>query len=343
MHISLLPSELIADVFLNLPTVSSVLAFSSTCHRFRQVFTLSKRLSILYQAAENEYGPTKDIVHIVTHNSSQPAHLHRTVPLSDSLIRSVISIGRIAAKWEAVYPFKKWRADYAHRRSISDLERFRLRRALYRLWLFSRAFHDGSVSRSMRSMPAAQHERTLLLHNFSSIELAEMLDVHDMLRHTISSNICPSNATVARKFQKRHPNSNYQLLFNTHLNFAPPSSFVPNATHYCSDVAASSWHNKYVPTANHEPGAEGWGDDILHYYVVEDMLKLDPEQLMHLKEHTPYKSQVESFVKGLGDWFDNNGETFVPTLHQVIRDRGQDVDDFEESIRDGELGVALGL
>lgn len=339
MHFDLLPSELVTDIFLYLPTVESVIALSSTCRHFHQVYASSNRLRILSQAAEHEFGPTQDIIQLVTHNASQPAHIRRSVPVSDALIRSVVKAGRVAAKWEAIYPFKKWKSDYQNRRSITHQERFRLRRALYRLWLFSKAFHDGTILRWMRNMPAFQHERAMLLHNFNAMELAEMLDVHNMLRDTISNNICPSNGTVSRKFQKRFPNSSYQLLFNTHLN--GPSSFVPDGAYYCSEVASSRLHNKYVPTANHEPGGEGWGDDILHYYVVEDMLKLDPEQLMFLKEHAPYKSQVEIYLKSQGEWFDNNGETFVQTLQQVITDRGQDMDEFREAIETGELGVAL--
>jgi hypothetical protein len=70
-------------------------------------------------------------------------------------------------------------------------------------------------------------------------------------------------------------------------------------------------------------------------------LKLDPEQLIFLKENAPYKSQVEAYIRSQGDWFDNNGETFVQTLQQVVHDRGQEMDEFREAIEDGELGVAL--
>ena len=341
MHFELLPTEVVTDIFLCLPSVSTVIALSSTCRHFHHIYASSKKLLILSQAVEHEFGPTQDIIQLLTQNASQPAHLRRSVPINDALVRSIVKVGRVAAKWEAIYPFKKWKTNYDIRRSITPQERFVLRRALYRLWLFSRAFHDGTVLRWMRNMPTFQHERAMLLHNFNAIELAEMLDVHNILRDTVSNNICPSNGTVSRKFQKRFPNSNYQLLFNTHLNFPPPSSFVPDGNYYCSEVASSKWHNKYVPTANHEPGAEGWGDDILHYYVVEDMLKFDPEQLMFLKENAPYKSQVEAYVRSQGDWFENNGETFVQTLQQVIRDRGQDMDELRDAIEDGELGVAL--
>lgn len=93
-------------------------------------------------------------------------------------------------------------------------------------------------------------------------------------------------------------------------------------------------------TTSHDPGAEGWGDDIPHYYVVEDMLKLNPGQVLWLKENAPLKGQVEMYVKGLGDWFENNGETWGQTLEWVLRERGEDVEELLEAVRDGAVGVA---
>lgn len=93
--------------------------------------------------------------------------------------------------------------------------------------------------------------------------------------------------------------------------------------------------------AGHEVGAEGWGDDIPHYYVVEDMMKLDPEQIMFLKENAPLKGMVEGYVSGLGDWFQNNGDTWVETLQWVLNERGEDVGDFHGAMTDWDLGVAI--
>lgn len=95
---------------------------------------------------------------------------------------------------------------------------------------------------------------------------------------------------------------------------------------------------------SHEVGAEGWGDDIPHYYVVEDYLKLDPAQILYLKENAPLKGMVENYVRSLCheyDWFSNNGETWVQTLEFVLDERGEDVGEFMDAIAEGELGVAV--
>ena len=88
-----------------------------------------------------------------------------------------------------------------------------------------------------------------------------------------------------------------------------------------------------------DPAAEGWGDEIPHYYVVEDMLKLDPAQILWLREHASCKAQVEAYVKGLGEWFENNGETFGQTLEFVLDERGEEVGEMMEAIGERRLGI----
>lgn len=302
MYFDSLPTEIVTQVFLSLPSVDSALALSATCRHFLHVYRSSKRLLILTQAAEAEFGPLRDIVQIVTQNSSQPAHVHRDVPISDALIKQIVTTGRVAQKYEEIYPFKKWKTDFASRRLLYPGERYSFRRALYRLWLFDSAFHNAAHVRFARSLPESMRERAALLHNFRTDELADMLDVHMVLREVVANNVCPSNGRIRQKFQKRHPDSNHQLLFNIHLNY-PPSSFVPDSGYYNSNVASSKYHAKLTPSRFHEPGAEGWGDDIGHYYVVEDMMKLDPGQILMLKEQFPLKSQVEAYVASKGEWF----------------------------------------
>ena len=102
---------------------------------------------------------------------------------------------------------------------------------------------------------------------------------------------------------------------------------------------------------------EGWGDEIAHYYVVEDMMKLDPGQLMylyeqirgHLGESTHYnagwssKGLVESFVAGLdgpASWFENNGETLAETVGFVVGERGGDGGELREGVEEEWAGVA---
>lgn len=102
---------------------------------------------------------------------------------------------------------------------------------------------------------------------------------------------------------------------------------------------------------------QGWGDEISQYYVVEDMLKCHPGQLMWLFQAVMgdvegfgggggggfvggAKGVVEHFVAGLGDWFENNGETMVETVGFVVGERGGDVGALKEGVEDGWEGIA---
>ncbi|KAJ4303053.1 hypothetical protein N0V90_001944 [Kalmusia sp. IMI 367209] len=356
MMFEYLATELVSQIYLSCSSVTDVLALSSTCRRFRNIYASSQKLYILESAAEAQFGPLKDLTQLLTHNSSQPAHILRSVPFSIALLKQIVRAGRIAEKWCDIYPFKKWKYNFELRRLLTSEERYRLRRAIYRLWLYSRAFHNREHPREFRSTKLVIQKRAGLLHNWNTLELAEIADVHNVLREVVHSNVCPSNGTIARKFKKRHPDNDHHLLFNIHLNYPPPSQAPPAYNPFTTqnNNALSSYFNssqvyksrqsapsKFSLHPNHEVGAEGWGDDIAHYYVVEDMLKLDPEQIMWLKENAPLKCMVQGYVKELGEWFENNGDTWVQTLEWVLDERCEHVEDFMIAVSDGEIGVAV--
>ncbi|GKZ68083.1 hypothetical protein AnigIFM60653_006911 [Aspergillus niger] len=351
-----LATELLLHIFRSCESVTDVMNLAMTCRRLHTVFHRSNKLQILVDVAESELGPLDDIIQIVTQNTSQRAHLFRTAPITDSLLKQIVQIGHVAQKWETIYPVKKWKTDYENRRSLDDDERFRLRRAIYRLWLYHRAFHTETYSRFSRTLPHIVSERAQLLHNWSTAELAEIEDVRLIIGDIVQNHICPSNGTIQRKFRKRYPESNHQLTFNIHLNYpsssspagapslfekdlnpaeqyfhtAHPSNFTESPAKY-----KSRFRNDYF----HDPGSEGWGDEIPHYYVVQDMLKLDPGQVIWLREHAPLKEQVETYVRSFGDWFRDNGETFGDTLEWVMKERGDDIDEFRAAIAEREVGV----
>lgn len=351
-----LPTELLLHIFRSCDTIFDVLNLAAVCRRFRDVFNRSNKLHLLMKVANAEFGPVDDIIQIATHNTSQPAHLFRTAPLTSSLLKQVVQMGRTAQKWETIYPVKKWKVDYENRRSLSDEERFRLRRAIYRLWLYHRAFHRPEYDRFSRSWRGITAERAQLLHNWSTAELAEIEDIRLVIADVVENHICPSNGTIQRKFRKRYPESNHQLLFNVHLNYPPQNTLTPygfhdphfdtNDTHfqstYSTNFANSSakYRSRFRNDIFHEPGSEGWGDEIPHYYVVQDMMKLDPGQVLWLRDHCPLKEQVEVFVLSLGDWFRNNGETFGDTLEWVLQQRGDEMEEFRAAISERDLGVA---
>lgn len=104
---------------------------------------------------------------------------------------------------------------------------------------------------------------------------------------------------------------------------------------------------------------EGWGDEIAHYYVLEDMLKLDPGQIVWLYEHVTgsgsgsgveselvngsAKDTVQAFVNGVGgEWFENNGETFGETVAFVVGERGGEMEEVRASVEEGVEGVVRG-
>lgn len=356
MSLDELAAELLLQIFRSCTSVADVLNLARTCRRLHGIFSTSHKLPILYGAIEAEYGPAHEIMQLITQNSSQMAHLIRSAPLSITLIQQMVEVGRVAKRWEQIYPLKKWKVDHENRRFLSEHEQFALRRAVYRLWLYSRAFHCSQYPRTSRVLPEVMCERAELLHNWSTVELAEMEDARLVIREVVQNHICPSNGTIQRKFRKRYPENTPMLAFNIHLNYAPGPATTWASTEgewdglgRCNShtrlLGESTRSNRYATKFRtdlyHEPGAEGWGDEINHYYVVEDMLKLNPAQILWLREHAPFKGQVLQFVWGLGEWFENNGETFGQTVDFVLAQRDEMVADFRGAIEDRELGVAV--
>lgn len=351
MSFNILATELLLHIFRSCESIHDVLNLALTTRRLHHVYRHSNKLQLLADVAEREFGPLHDIAQIVTQNQSQPAHVARTAPISDPMLKQMVRIGRVAQKWETIYPVKKWRIDYENRRSLTSLERFRLRRALYRLWLYHRAFHTRAYDRFSRNLRAVVHERAQLLHNWSPGELAEIEDVRAVVGDVVQNHICPSNGTIQRKFRKRYPEGNHQLAFNIHLNYPSPdpgSTFGPDkraeqpfysAHPSTTRESPAKYRSRFRNDLFHDPGAEGWGDEIPHYYVVQDMMKLDPGQVLWLREYAPMKEQVEVFVQSLGEWFRDNGETFGDTLEWVMAERGEDVGEFRAAIAGREVGV----
>ncbi|MCJ1426844.1 hypothetical protein MMC29_004747 [Sticta canariensis] len=377
MHFEDLANELVLHIFQSCASVPDVLNLAATCHHFRKVLTPSRRLPILFQAAEAQLGPLPDAIQLVTHNTSQAVHVPRaSPPLSLALLTRLLSVGRVANQWAAVYPTRKWRGpNSSFRRLLSSMESYRLRRALYRLWLFTLAFHSPLHPRTTRQSPPIIRSRAALLRAWPSHQLAEMLDLHAIFRDVLAFQVCPSNSTALRRHRARFPDDPAPVLIHArlssqHLHDGHSAHLM---RHHQNVSAQEHFHGtiplRSVSSDKHHPNgcsdaAEGWGDEIGHYYVVEDMLKLDPGQLLFLYESvmtgavpsptttTARKSGyaaamifngkggvVERFAAGLGDWFENNGETFGETLDWVVEARGEDTAALREEVRSGANGI----
>lgn len=306
MHLDDLPPEIILAVFQCCTSISDVTRLSQSCRRIHGMLSAPQRTLVLYHAAEVEFGPVHDILQLLTLNNSQPAWSIRDPPRSDSLLRQILMVGQVARRWEEIYPLSKWDSDFANRRFLSRNERYRLRRAIYRYWLYTHAFHNPTYPRTTRRIPRLLLERAKLLRNWSTKELAEIDDFQASMRTLISTKICPSDATV------------HMMLLGTG-GCLPTYTAKQPLTHAAQDFFHTSRDACHVVIEDpyQMAGLRGWGDPVTHYYIIEDLLKLDPKAVMWLHDH-PQKWQVEEYLHSLGEWFGNNGDTFSETLACVL-------------------------
>lgn len=348
-----LATELVLHVFYSCTSVRDVLNLAATNHRLHNIFTLKGKLAILTRAAEAEYGPLHDNIQVDTYNNSEPANFSRHVPMSMSLLTQIVQTGSVANEWINIYQIKKWTDDYTARRVLTTAERFRCRRAVYRLWLYTRAFHNEHYDRTTRKTPSVLNDRTAVLQNWSNSQLAEMVDMHLIMRHIVEKRICPSNATVARKLNKRYDIRSLDRLIASQYSASAPLLYrpitAPTTTDHIIASAPTVSHpyiHKYIQTLNPAtqtmsgPELHGWGDEIPHYYIVQDVLKLDPAQLLYLRLHAPYKYQVKRYIIDMGEWFENNGETFFVTAVNVLSERGLPESQLLDAISNGWAGIA---
>jgi hypothetical protein len=388
MSLDHLATELVLQIFRSCNSVSDVFSLSLISHRYNSILQ-SQKLSILRDTLERECGPLSDAIQLVTQNPSQPAQIKRDVPLSLALLKQVHAVGAVANKWEALYPHKKWKINYAERRTLTAAESRRLRRAVYRIWLYDKEFHTPEYTRETRRHLNNVVSRMRLLRTWTSAELDDVRDVQRMMLDVVSNSLCPSNSTIVRKFRKRFTSNDGTtaadlsgLMFNIHLNYPsvnlPPEIPAARRDSYSVYYSATFQQHYYAsrpqPMSNNGRGdannasrsvrprqrrfseRESWGDEIQCYYIVQDMLKLNPQQIMYLRETAACRADVEAYIAKLtssppsawasmtpatgpvpvrSDWFENNGETLGETIDAVLQERGIELVD----IGDGEGGV----
>jgi hypothetical protein len=338
-----LPAETILGIYSLCSSVHDVLNLSQTCRRLHALLPPSQKLSVLLSVAEVHAGPIFDVVQLLTVNDMQAAHEIRQPSISYSLLRDIISVSHTAREWQEIYPSKKWDEKYADRRVLTAAEQYSLRRAIYRLGLFSRAFHNCNYPRESRLHPIMIAQRCRLLRAWSTEELAEIEDVRAIMRSVLESSLLGNDDLhweLEPAFPGRHQQqpSAFPLASRSYLNLA---STMKNAFHTSYERGLVNQRPHGRQTSSLSTGMYGWVDDITRFYVLEDLMKLDPEQVLWLRENACPNMQVLDHVAPVGEeWFMNNGETFAQTFEAVMVDRGEDVREIRERIARGELGIA---
>ncbi|RMZ74812.1 hypothetical protein DV737_g5717, partial [Chaetothyriales sp. CBS 132003] len=276
----------------------------------------------------------KSLPDLPTEILSYPLHVKRTPVLSFSLLVQVSRIGRVATWFESMYPKIRWDSEKAYlRRELAVSEARALRRAIYRMWLFSLAFHTPEVTRTNRMHAALIANRCRLLRAWSTDELLELEDARCSLESILAS-ICPTNG---------------QVFWNSGADTSLSRFLQPQRPRYCSQ-----FYDAHAEATEVEPYSipapelrvqtmEGWGDDVDQYHILSSMLKLNPSQVVRLYENALRRRDVEGFVDehGGGNWFWDNGETMLHTWMLVLHGRGLPVHEVREKICSGLLGIAV--
>lgn len=168
MALADLAPELISQIYNTLYSINDVVNFSLTCRHLNHLLKHSQKLSTLFSAAEREFGPLEDIAQLVTYNASQPVHVKRQPAQSYALLRQMIKIGSVAQKYVEIFPERKWQDNFLQRRILTQHETWKIRRAIYRYWLYCEAFQNRSHTRATRMLPAYIEERSQLLRTWAT-------------------------------------------------------------------------------------------------------------------------------------------------------------------------------
>jgi hypothetical protein len=325
------------QVFRHCSSISSAINLSLTSRRYYYLLRTSQKIPVLFGIAERVWGPLKDIYQILTYNSAQPVQVKRTPNLSLALLVQVSRIGRVAALYEEHYPQLRWNGDRAlFRRTLTPHEAYTLRRAVYRTWLYSIAFHHSAAPRTMRMMPALVSDHCQLLRLWSTTELIEIEDLRGILESMIID-LCPSDGEVFWRRGGEPAGKQHSW------NKGPRAALDSNLFHHARADSLLTEANKRPAAEAREQTMVGWGDEIEQYHVLNDLLKLTPMQIMQLYMSARTKEDVLGFIdeRTGSPWFWNNGESMLHAWILVMHGRGVPVQELREKVFCGMAGIAV--
>lgn len=118
----------------------------------------------------------------------------RSVTLVERDLKPLLKYCLVTRQWEELFPQLHWFATPEDCRQLDEPERFKLRRALYRWWLYAFYFHGELLRpRSSQPEPFVNDIRTSHMRLHSTRELIEMRDLFlsmkNLVRHYIYPNL----------------------------------------------------------------------------------------------------------------------------------------------------------
>jgi hypothetical protein len=313
-----LPMELIQKIYHECSDIKSIVYLSATSRKFRAAYNGSQKLVILEKVLERQFGPLHDAVQVVTYNASQPAHIPRSPAMSMALAQQVATIGYVAQKWVSLYPLMRWRDQSEYRRTLRSHEGFRFRRAMYRIWLYGKAFHNSDYLEPVRALPRphSRDERMTFLRRLHDDEIMELAELHDILHDMLYHDLCPSNAQIQQRANQGFPGQaplyfgSYET-YPAHLSYASPLQKVAHRMDFTRDIVG-----------------EAWGSRDVQYSLVRDILKLEPDELLHFREKLNNKTERVIYLTKLHESFHQNPSTLREAIEALSIERDYFINSF---------------
>ncbi|KAI9651067.1 hypothetical protein NHQ30_001104 [Ciborinia camelliae] len=300
MSITNLSTELLQTIY-EYSDLIDILHLSQTSKKNYNALR-GRYMPILRQVLDDTYGPIPSLVQLVIINESKKIHnvigtgIRRNIALdrilqvpdephlSTQLMGKMVKFGRVASRWVEIFPQFRWRVDYRNRRFLEPHEQKRLRKAIYHYWTYGSLFHDELYTQFNPDSPSDPESPTpFWLANSSE-------DTTDPRLRLIQS------YTTIEIVQLKEFLQHVVKLIEIDLY---PSDSIVQAQHNFTSQAVEKI---------------AWGDGDQYPYLVKDLLKYTPLDLVYLYDQTSTKSERAEYMFGKGIGFSNT----PATLDQAI-------------------------
>ena len=267
----------IQHIFFDLRTVQSIHALCLTSRRFHNAYAhSSQKVLIAERVLETHYGPLYDATQLVTLNSAQPVHHIRTPAFSLALAKQIVNNGHHIERWTQIYPLLLWRSQPTARRTLSSEEAYRLRRALYRFWIYNEACADESRAEEFSILASHRH---LFFAQYPTHELRELEEVLCVFEEMLKYDCCPSDSTIQRHYSSLTPTRDL-------LDFGKYRKLTHGSSNSIREVLVN----------------ESWGDNISVAAHISHLLQMTPEHLLHFREACTSKRERMQYIDVMKPW-----------------------------------------
>ncbi|KXX80673.1 hypothetical protein MMYC01_202113 [Madurella mycetomatis] len=209
-------------------------------------------------------------------------------------LHSLLNFCRVIRRWEMEFPCLRFSDHPEYSRSLRPHERCRLRQGLYVWWRFARRFHGSPAQ----------------------LEHSDVLDHYCAYRSCERRPEC--SPEVRRAFMRQLSTTQLHDVYDM---WATIRSAVGREV--CPSVAVvREWSGNSLTRA--EAARIGWGDPVENDHILATIMKLRPDDILHLlvyRHRYATKGSIVQFVRLRHPRIEDSIETFSEAAIDVIRER----------------------